>query len=166
MLTVAGIDASTTRTGISVMKDGKLIFYTLIDLHEDRDTTRRIKNMLLEICKVLDQYDIDAVYMEKAFKMANADTTIKLANLSGGVILYCAQNDIEFYNPLPTEWRAKIGLQQSKKIKREVLKAEAIKAVKDEYGIDANDDVCESILICRSAFDLPKIDITEDDLWN
>ena len=166
MLTVAGIDASTTKTGISVMKDGKLIFYTLIDLHEDRDTTRRIKNMLLEICKVLDQYDIDAVYMEKAFKMANADTTIKLANLSGGVILYCAQKDIEFNNPLPTEWRAKIGLQQSKKIKREVLKAEAIKAVKDEYGIDANDDVCESILICRSAFDLPKIDITEDDLWN
>ena len=165
MFTVAGIDASTTKTGIAIMTDGKLIFYTLIDLHQEKDTTKRIKNMLIKICKVLDQYAIDAVYMEKAFKMANADTTIKLANLSGGVLLYCAQKDIEFNNPLPTVWRARVGLEQSKKIKRETLKAEAIKAVKDEYGIDANDDVCESILLARSAFNLPKINITEDDLW-
>ena len=166
MLTVAGIDASTTKTGVTIMTDGNLVYYTLIDLHKEKDAMKRIPIMLVKICEILDQYDIDAVHMEKAFKMSNTDTTIKLANLSGGVMLYCAQNNIEFNNPLPTEWRAKIGLEQSKKVKRDVLKAEAIQAVKQEYGIDANDDVCEAILIARSAFNLPKIGITEDDLWN
>lgn len=166
MYTVAGVDASTTKTGISIMTDGKLIYYTLIDLHKERDALKRIPIMLLKICEVLDQYNLNAVYMEKAFKMSNTDTTIKLANLSGGVMLYCAQNHIEFNNPLPTEWRAKVGLEQSKKVKRDVLKAEAVQAVKQEYGVNANDDVCEAILIARSAFDLPKIGMTEDDLWN
>ena len=166
MYTVAGVDASTTKTGMAIITDGELIYYTLIDLHKEKDALKRIPIMLLKICEVLDKYDIDAVYMEKAFKMSNTDTTIKLANLSGGVMLYCAQNNIEFKNLLPTEWRAKVGLEQSKKVKRDVLKAEAIQAVKQEYGINVGDDVAESILIARSAFDVPKIGMTEDDLWN
>ena len=80
-------------------------------------------------------------------------------------MLYCAQNKIEFINPLPSEWRKKIGLRQSSKVKRDELKEEAICAVKQEYDLDVNDDVAESILLARSAFDLPKIDVSEDDLW-
>lgn len=164
---VAGIDGSTTSTGVSIMIDGKLEYYTLINLSkETKDPMRRIRHMLLEICSILDKYSLDAVYMEKAFNNKNIDTTQKLANVAGGIMLYCAQHNIKFVHPLPTEWRARIGIEQSKKIKREVLKAEAIKAIKQEYGVDANDDVCESILIARSAFDLPKIGMTEDDLWN
>lgn len=162
---VAGIDASTNATGVSIMQDGKLEFYCLIDLHKEKDTMKRIRNMLMKICEVLDQYRIDVVYMEKAFNKSNTDTTMKLANVAGGVMLYCAQNNIEFVHPLPSEWRARIGIEQSKKIKREVLKAEAIQAVKKEYGIDVGDDEAESILLARSAFNLPKINITEDDLW-
>lgn len=164
-MVVAGIDASTKATGVAIMIDGDLVFRTFIDLHKEKDAAKRIPQMLLKICEVLDHYDIDKVYMEKAFSKQNVDTTMKLANLAGGIILYCAQNGIKFYNPLPSEWRARIGIEQSSKIKRDVLKAEAIRAVKNEYGIDANDDVCESILLARSAFDLPKINITEDDLW-
>jgi hypothetical protein len=81
-------------------------------------------------------------------------------------MLYCAKNQIEFNHPMPSEWRAKIGIEQSNKIKRETLKEEAILAVKNEYGINVNDDVAESILIARSAFELPKINITKDDLWS
>ena len=162
---VAGLDCSTNKSGVSIMKDGKLIFYTLIDLHKEKDVMKRIQNMLLQICDILDQYDVDAIYMEKAFSNQNVDTTMKLANLAGGVILYCAKHGIEFNHPLPSVWRSKIGIEQSNKIKRDVLKAEAIKAVKNEYKIDVNDDVAESILLARSAFNLPKINITEDNLW-
>lgn len=166
MFTVAGIDASTNYTGISIMTDGELVFYTLIDLHKQKDTMKRIQGMLVQICSILDNYFIDAVYMEKAFNKQNVDTTMKLSNLAGGVMCYCALHNIEFKHPMPSEWRARIGIEQNSKIKRDVLKAEAIKLVKDQYGIDANNDVCEAILIARSAFDLPKIGITEDDLWN
>ena len=163
---IAGIDGSTTSTGVSIMEDGKLEFYTLIDLHKEKDAMKRIRNMLLKISEILDIYNLDAVYMEKSIcKGGNVDTTQKLSYLAGGVMFYCAQNDIEFINPLPPEWRARIGIKQSNKIKRDVLKEEAIIAVKREYGIDVNDDVAESVLIARSAFDLPKINISEDDLW-
>ena len=164
-MVIAGIDGSTTKSGVSIMIDGKLEFYTLIDLHKEKDATKRICEMQMKICDILKRYDIDEIYMEKAFNKSNIDTTIKLANLAGGIIFYCAQNGIKFNNPLPSEWRKKIGIQQNKNIKREILKAEAIAAVKREYDLDVNDDVAESILICRSAFDLPKINMTEDDLW-
>ena len=163
-MVVCGIDGSTNKTGVSIMKDGDLVFRTFIDLSEDKDTMRRTRNMLLNICEVLDQYPIDAVYMEKSMLKNNISTVQLLANLAGGIMLYCAQNDIEFVHPLPSEWRKKIGIKQSKNIKREVLKEEAILAVKREYGINVNDDIAESILLARSAFDLPKIEISEDDL--
>ena len=162
---VAGIDGSTTKSGVAIMENGELKFYTLIDLHKEKDAMKRICKMQLKICELLDQYKLNEVYMEKAFNKSNTDTTMKLANLAGGIMLHCAQNNIEFNHPLPSSWRAKIGLQQGKGVKREVLKDEAIAAVKREYSIDVNDDVAEAILIARSAFDLPKVNITEDDLW-
>ena len=73
------------------------------------------------------------------------------------------KNNINFEFSLPTHWRKKIGLSQSNKIKRDVLKAEAISAVQQEYGIDVTDDEAESILISRSGFDLPKIILVDDD---
>ena len=162
---VAGIDGSTKNTGIAIMQDGELKFYTLIDCSKEHDVMKRIGQMLLKICAILDKYNIDEVRMEKAFNKQNVDTTMKLANVAGGVMLYCAQHDIKFVHPEPSAWRKLVGLQQGKGVKRDTLKAEAILAVKQEYGVNANDDVCESILLARSAFDLPKINISEDDLW-
>ena len=167
-MVVAGIDASTTATGICVMRDGKIVYHTLIAINprKEKDAEQRIKMMLTQICEVLDQYEINAVYMEKAIcKGGNVDVTIKLAYLSGGMFLYCTQKGIEFYNPLPSMWRKTVGISQGRGITRDTQKAEAIKAVKDTYGIDEGDDVAEAILLARSAFDLPKLDITEDDLW-
>ena len=163
---VAGVDASTKCTGVAIMQDGQLEYYTLIDLHKEMDVMKRIRNMLLKICEILDEYKIDAVYIEKSILKNNVDTVQKLANLAGGIMLYCAKNDIEFYHPVPPAWRAKIGIKQSSKIKRDVLKEEAILAVQKEYDIDVGDDIAEAILIARSAFDLPKIEISTDDLWN
>lgn len=168
LMTVVGIDGSTTASGISVMKDGELVFYTLIKLKE-KDVMKRIGLMLKEICSVLDKYDIDIICMEKAFSKQNIDTTIKLVMLSGGVFLYCVLNDIEFDNPMPSSWRAKIGIKQVEgkhKVKRETLKEMAVKLVKQEYGINVCDDIAEAILAARSKFDLPKLEISEDDLWS
>lgn len=161
---VAGIDASTKCTGIAIMNDGEIEHYTLVDLHKETDTMKRIQNMLLKICEILDEYKIDAVYIEKSILKNNVDTVQKLANLAGGIMFYCAKNNIEFYHPVPPTWRAKIGIKQSSKIKRDVLKEEAISAVKKEYDIDAGDDIAEAILIARSAFDLPKIEVSADDV--
>lgn len=159
---VAGVDASTKMSGVSIMSDGVLERYLLIDLHKEKDAIKRIKAMMVQIAEMLDQYQLDAVYMEKSIcKGGNVDTTQKLSMLAGGIMFYCAKNGIKFVNPLPGEWRKRVGLKQSSKVKRDELKAEAIYAVKKEYGLNVNDDIAESILLARSAFDLPKIDISD-----
>ena len=48
---IAGIDGSTKNTGVSIMQDGELEFYTLIDFHKEKDAMLRIQNMWIEICK-------------------------------------------------------------------------------------------------------------------
>lgn len=161
---VVGVDASTKATGISIMNDGELIYYTLIsiDSKEVPDAYDRIKKMFVKICEVLDKYDIDSMYIEKAIcKGGNVDVTIKLAYLSGGMSLYCLQRCIEFHNPTPTVWRSKVGIKNGRGVLRAEQKAQAIKAVKDWYGIDVGDDVAEATLIARSAFKLPKLQTEE-----
>jgi Holliday junction resolvasome RuvABC endonuclease subunit len=118
---------------------------------------------MLAICNYLDEHKTDKIIMEESVMTTNISTVKMLASLAGAVMYYAASHNIEFKLTLPTHWRKKIGLSQSNKIKREVLKAEAIAAVKQAYGMDVSDDVAEAILICRSGFDLPKIILVDDD---
>jgi hypothetical protein len=104
--------------------------------------------------------------MEESMMTNNISTVKMLSNIAGAVMYYAASHEIEFEFTLPTHWRKKIGLSQSSKIKRDMLKAEAILAVKQEYNVELTDDEAESVLIARSGFDLPKIVITEDDIWD
>ena len=160
---VIGIDASTNKTGIAVFHDKKYIEHTLIDLHKIKDSGERIPKMMLAICDYLDKHKTDKIVMEESMMTNNIATVKMLSSIAGAVMYYAASHGIEFELTLPTHWRKKIGLSQSNKIKRDVLKAEAIAAVKQEYGLDLTDDECESILIARSGFDLPKIVLVDDD---
>ena len=163
---IVGIDASTNKTGVAIFQDGKYIEHILIDLHKIKDSTQRIPKMMMAICEYLDKHKVDKIIMEESMLTTNASTMKMLSNIAGAIMYYATSHDIEFEFALPTHWRKKIGLSQSNKIKRDILKAEAIQAVLQEYDMDVTDDEAESILIARSGFDLPKITIAEDDLWD
>jgi Holliday junction resolvasome RuvABC endonuclease subunit len=150
---VVGIDGSTNCTGICVMKDGALIDYTAIDLHKISDTDTRIGEMLHYLSEYLDKFDeIDLILMEESILKNNVSTVKLLSYLMGGVMYYALQRDICFKRVLPTQWRAKCGIEQNKNIKRAQLKENAIRIVHDRYGIDVSDDVAESVLIAASEF--------------
>ena len=162
---IIGIDASTNCTGIAVFQDGEYIAHTLIDLHKIKDPDKRIPKMMIEICKCIKEYGADKIIMEKSMLKSNIDTVQKLSNIAGAIMFYATTKSIEFQHVYPTEWRKRVGLQQSSKIKREILKEEAIQAVKQEYNLNVKDDEAEAILIARSGFDLPQIIIEKDDIW-
>lgn len=161
---IIGIDASSNKTGIAVFEDNKYIAHTLIDLHKIKDADVRIPKMMVEICKHIKMHMPDKIIMEKSILKSNIATVQMLSNLAGAVMLYAATKGIKLEFVYPSEWRRKIGLSQSTKIKREVLKEEAIRAVKQEYSIDVTDDEAEAILIARSGFDLPQLIVDIDDL--
>lgn len=149
---VLSLDASTNKTGVALFKDGQYATHILIDKHIIKNTMERVSAMMIGICETLDKYRPDKVIMEESMMTTNISTVKLLSYIAGAVISWCAQNNVEFQFILPSEWRKKVGLQQSKKIKRDTLKKEAMEAVKKWYGIDVTDDEAESILIGRSAF--------------
>lgn len=156
MVTV-GIDASTNKTGIAIFHDGKYVEHILIDLHKIKDSSERIPKMMLSICNYLDKHKVDKIIMEESMMTNNISTVKMLSSIAGAVMYYAASHHIEFQLDLPSAWRKRIGLTQGRSVKRDMLKAEAIIAVKQEYGMDLTDDEAESLLIARSGFDLPKI---------
>lgn len=162
---IIGIDASTNKTGLAVFEDGEYISHILIDCHKIKDAFVRIPTMSNDVWEYINTInDIDKIIMEKSIFKTNIDTVQKLSNLSGAIMLYAFQHQIVFENPVPSEWRKKVGLRQSSKIKRDILKKEAIKAVEQEYGLNLTDDAAESILIARSGFKLPKISVDINDI--
>lgn len=160
---IIGIDGATVKTGIAVFDDGKYVAHKLIKISGDADV--RIPKMMMAICNYIKEYQPDKIIMEKSMLTNNIDTVQKLSNLAGAVMFYCYSRGIPFEHQYPSQWRKKIGLTQGSKVKKEVLKAEAIAAVKQEYGMDLTDDESEAILIARSGFDLPKITLVDDD-WD
>lgn len=162
MNTVIGIDASTNKTGIAVFQDAKYVEHTLIDLHKIKNSNERIPKMMMAICDYLDKHQIDKIIMEESMMTNNISTVKMLSNIAGAVMYYAANRNIEFQFDLPSAWRKRIGLTQGRSVKRDVLKAEAIQAVRQEYNMDVSDDIAEAILIARSGFDLPKIDLSDD----
>ena len=156
-MVICGIDASSNKTGIAIFKDSKYIEHTLIDLHTIKDSSSRVPKMMLSICEYLSKHKIDKIIMEESMMTNNIVTVKMLSNIAGAIMYYAASNDIEFQFDLPSAWRKRVGLTQGRAVKREVLKAEAIAAVKQEYDMNLTDDECEAILIARSGFDLPKI---------
>ena len=159
---IAGIDASSNKTGVAIFQDTEYVEHTLIDLHKIKDSKERIPKMMLAICDYLESHKVDKIIMEESMMTNNILTVKMLSSIAGAVMYYAANHGIEFQLDLPSAWRKRIGLTQGRSVKRDVLKAEAIEAVKQEYGLDLTDDECESILIARSGFDLPKIDLDDD----
>ena len=160
---IVGIDASTNKTGMAVFSNGAYIEHTLIDLHKIKDVGERVPKMMLAICEYLEKHKVDKIIMEESIMTTNISTVKMLSNLAGAVMYYAAKNNIDFQFELPTAWRRRIGLTQGRSVKRDVLKAEAIAAVAQEYHMWLTDDECEAILIARSGFDLPKIILADDD---
>lgn len=167
---VIGIDASSNKTGISVFEDGKYITHTIIDCHKIEDVYQRIPIMVSRICGYIDLFSgVSRIVMEESILKTNIQTVKKLAYIMGGVMSYAYRRKIEFKSVLPSEWRRKVGLEQSNKIKRSVLKEEAVAAVAQEYEMQLTDDEAESILIARSEYELPKIKIKVENTienWN
>lgn len=148
---ICGIDASTKKTGISLLDDGKLIEYRLLDFSREKDSDKRMREMCLSISELLDYYSPDLILCEDVWLSANPNTAKTLARLGGAIYMWAILRNKELTYLIPSNWRAVVGLKTGK-IKREELKEMAVHKVKKDYGIDVTDDIAEAILIGASGF--------------
>lgn len=143
---IIGLDLSTKKSGYSIFKNDKLISHGIIDLSKNKDMDVRTRQMMIAVCNMIKKESPDYVIVEDSFSNGNVQVTKDLAYIIGAVLYQCESNDIASEKVLPSQWRARIGLSQSKK-KRQELKQEAIDMVRSRYHFDPIEDEAEAILI-------------------
>jgi hypothetical protein len=163
MQKILAFDQSTKVSAYSLFVDGEYVDVGVIDLHKMKDTPERVRAMGVELCKTIEKYQPDSVVMEEVAQQSNALTLKLLARIQGIIIGFCAAHNIETYIVEPSKWRSVLKFKQGAGVKREDLKAQGIKHIKDNYGLDLSEDECESICINEAAHKIywP----SEDDLW-
>jgi Holliday junction resolvasome RuvABC endonuclease subunit len=148
MVTMA-IDASSKSTGIAIFKDKDLIHYECITAGST-NPYKRIKKMVQEISNLYQKYQVTNVIMEDVIPedVRHNQAVFKVLHYLQALtvlMLHGYNQKVDFY--VSSEWRKKCGIKTGRGITRDMVKAADIKFVKDNYNIDANDDICDAICI-------------------
>lgn len=152
---ILALDQATAISGYSIIEDGNYIKSGIIDLSKDKDSEHRIARMMLSLCDVITDSNIDVVVFEDIQKQVNIATYKSLARLQGAIMLWCYRHEIVFSYILPTAWRRKLGFHQGGGVKSKELKQQAITYVKEhckELDRDVTSDEADAICIGLSYF--------------
>lgn len=102
MTTVLGLDLSLSSTGLAIVRDGELYSCTAIPTSKDMPWVDRIKAVLREIDKHLNNYQVDTAYIENYSFDAKFGREV-LGELHGVVMYYLTQREIPFHKVSPTQ---------------------------------------------------------------
>lgn len=145
------MDTSSNSTGVAIFVDGTLSHHFLIDLKKIKNTEDRMKEMVKQIYEIIEKEKPDIIVTEMTVVTRNAQAQRNLTMILGAIYGKCIEDNIWYYSARPTEWRSLIDTDKKPKgRKRENYKEWSIDIVKEKYEINANDDVCDAILIGRA----------------
>ena len=155
--TLLSLDTSSTITGYSVFEDGVYKVSGVLNWSHCKSVEERLQLMLIDIIQHIQRYDPDIIVIEKdvvgSGKRQNTATINTLVKLIGGVWGYITMINSEYpmdepkhfyYEYSPTEWRKLVGIKGKK---REEYKTASIQKVKEDYGIEVDDNEADAINI-------------------
>lgn len=148
------LDLSTKSSGFAVFENKKLIEFGCLTA-SSTDVIKRIYKIIGELSKIVDKYPIDTVLIEEVrpedlkHSGKNLHTQKVLMWLQAAVVflLHDKRPKAKIEYIYPSSWRSGVGIHTGRGIKREGLKPQDISFVKENYGIDVNDDIADSICI-------------------
>lgn len=147
------LDASTKATGWAVFEDTKLLDYGCIT-SASTDLIKRIYIMKDGIKEIIENYNIEKIIIEEVrpeggFGVGNIQTHRALMWLQAGIafMLHDEFKKLNLEYIYPSEWRAKCGIKNGRGVKRQSAKVLDVAFVKENYGVDVNDDIADAICI-------------------
>ena len=147
MIRLAALDTSTQKSGCALFEDGKLIDHVLIDLHKMTDSEARISKMCGALARQLNSWKPDIIWIEyPEGQGGNIKTFNMLCEILGAVRLYAELKGCDFNEVRPPQWRKWLGWTQGGK-KRAELKQMSMDYVFNKYGLELNNDECDSIAL-------------------
>jgi Holliday junction resolvasome RuvABC endonuclease subunit len=146
---IVAIDASTHSTGIAYFNEQKLEAYECFTA-SSTDLIKRIKKITNLINNFIQKYEVEKIILEEVRPengLQNIKTHRVLMWLQAAIAFIVHDNypKIEIEYIYPSEWRAACNIRTGRGIKRKELKTADINFVKDKFGIEANDDICDAI---------------------
>lgn len=146
---VLALDLSTKSAGWAVFNDKKLVDSGCITA-SSTNVLDRISKITRELREVFDKFNPDEIIVEEVLPedvRHNQQVFKALMYMQAAVALDFNKNGKKLNFYVSSEWRKKCGIRTGRGITREMVKAADIKFVKDNYNIDANDDICDAICI-------------------
>jgi len=144
---ILSLDQSTRRTGWAIFKGKEYITSGLIDWYLEKSPDIRFTNMVKSLYDLLNTTKPDFIIFEDVAYQRNIAALISLARLQGVLIGYAVNNDKDYFIYPASSWRSHLSFMQGRCIKRDDLKAQSIKYVKEHFGFEAEEDVAEGICI-------------------
>ena len=138
-----GIDSSTTSTGWAVIDEEGIVASGVIK--PKGETIERIIEISQELCKIYRQYEPVEVYIEDLSVTRNMKTLKSLSGLLYVILTSLYKQEAVITLLKPTQWRK--GKIEGRT--REQLKQSAIQYIKEKYGLYAEEDTAEAIIIAE-----------------
>lgn len=148
-MNILGLDLSTKSSGWSIFSNGKLIKYGCITA-SSANLFNRIDKMVAELEPIIVENKINHVYIENVIPedvRGNQAVFDALKYLQGFVLHLLNKYNLKHTFYTASEWRAKCGIHTGRGIKRDSLKPKDIAFVKNQFGIQVNDDIADAICI-------------------
>lgn len=151
---ILALDLSTKSSGYAIFDNYSLVTYGCLTASSN-DVIKRIQKIIIDLDNlVLNKYKdtIDKVVIEEVRPEVGSNVT----NLHTHKVLMWLQAALEFllheHYPkvkveymYPSEWRKQCGIKTGRGVKREQLKLEDIKFVKQTFNLNVNDDEADAI---------------------
>lgn len=141
-----GIDNASKKLGYSIMQDGVLIEYGVMEETDD-NVFERMCNLYNRIEEKVNLHKVECIIIEDTFFSTNIKVLKTLSQLQGVIMALCFKHDIMLRLYLPSEWRKIVGLKGKKRAEQKLA---AIEYVNSKYGFNLkkkDDDIAEAIMI-------------------
>lgn len=145
---VIAFDQASINTGWSLFDENGYIDSGIITKNKNIPINQRVPQMAQAICEKIKESNVDRVVIEGIQNQGSIKTTLDLARLQGGIMMWCEVKHIPIHILPPSEWRKILEFHQGPKVAREELKKQSVDYVKEHLGVnDFSEDRCEAICI-------------------
>jgi Holliday junction resolvasome RuvABC endonuclease subunit len=165
---VLSLDLSTKSSGYAIYNDKELEKYGCISAGSS-NLFNRIEKMVKELNTILVENKIDKVVIEEVLlnDVHNNQSVFKaLIYLQAFVCKLLNDNNLTPEFVVASHWRKLCGIKTGAGVGRESLKEKDIQFVKDQFGLNVNDDIADAICIGFAAVGgivkKPQVQITDD----
>jgi Holliday junction resolvasome RuvABC endonuclease subunit len=148
---IISFDQASITAGWSLFDENGYIDSGIIKKDKNIPINQRVPQMAEAICEKIKLSNADMVIIEGIQNQGSIKTTLDLARLQGGIMMWCEVKQKPLHIVSPSEWRAALKFKLGSKVKREELKIQAENYVLKHYGLSINTDEAEAVCINAAA---------------